>query len=75
MKSTIYTLLAVCALSFTACHYGADQVKEDLKRNDEYKGKRAEKEAATALPPDAADKMNGKVSADTTAAADTAAGK
>lgn len=75
MKLTIYTLLATCALSMTACHYGTDAVSKDLERNEEYKAKRAEKEAATALPEDAADKMNGKVSttpADSSAA-DTSA--
>lgn len=62
MKLTIYTLLASCALTMTACHYGADRISGDLERNEEYKAKRAEREAASALPEDAADKMNGKVS-------------
>jgi hypothetical protein len=58
MKTRIQILAAlVFALSFTACHYGADAVKEDVKRNEEYKGKRAETEAATALPDNAAESM------------------
>ncbi len=61
-------------LSLGACHYGEDAVKEDRKRNQEYKDKRAEEEAKTALPEDAAEQMRngGKAveasEADTTAA-------
>lgn len=58
MKTRVQIPVAfVFALSFSACHYGADAVKEDVKRNEEYKGKRAETEAATALPADAAETM------------------
>ena len=60
MKAKLYTLaLTLVVVSMSACHYGADAVKEDVARNEEYKGKRAEQEAATALPADAAAKMNG----------------
>lgn len=62
MKSKLYTLaLLFVVLGLSACHYGADSVKEDLNRNEEYKGKRAEQDASTALPADAAAKMNGEV--------------
>jgi hypothetical protein len=55
MKFRIFSLCAVaCLLSVSSCHYGVDAVKEDVKRNEEYKAKRAERDAATALPPDAA---------------------
>lgn len=73
MKFRLITLLSLAMMfSLGACHYGEEAVKEDVKRNEEYKGIRAEREAATALPADAADKMNGTAPADTTAA-DTAA--
>ncbi len=74
MKIRIITLLSLAmSLSFTACHYGEEGVKEGLERNEEYKGKRAEKEAATALPEDAAAKMNGEAPAEEAPAADTTA--
>lgn len=70
MKSKIFTLLALAmTLSFTACHYGVEGVQEGLERNEEYKGKRAEREAATALPDDAAAKMNGEKPAEPAAEA------
>lgn len=59
-------------LSFTACHYGKEGVEESLERNQEYKGKKAEREAATALPDDAAAKMRGEESTQEAPAADTA---
>lgn len=69
--------IAVLSLAMTfsigACHYGQDAAKESAKTNEEYKGIRAEKEAATALPEDAAAKMNGTAPADTAKAADTSA--
>lgn len=73
MKSRLFTLFAaVVVLSMSACHYGADKAKEGLKVNEEYKAKRAEKEAATALPEDAAAIMRGDKAApekeDTTSA-------
>ena len=71
-----FRLIAVLSLAMTfslgACHFGQEAAKEDAKRNEEYKGIRAEREAATALPEDAAAKMNGSAPADTTAVADTA---
>ncbi len=74
MKIKIITLLSlVMSLSFTACHYGEEGAKESVETNNEYKGKRAEKEAATALPDDAAAKMNGTAPAEEAPAADTTA--
>lgn len=74
MKIRIITLLSLAmSLSFTACHYGVEGVQEGLDRNAEYKGKRAEKEAATALPEDAAAKMKGETPAEEAPAADTTA--
>lgn len=73
MKGKLATLVLLGSLAgLSACHYGREQVEQDLKRNEEYKGIRAEREAATALPADAADRMNGTVKADT-AATDTTA--
>lgn len=61
----------VMSLSLASCHFGADSVKEDVARNQEYKNIRANKEAATALPADAAEKMGGNkvASPDTTTTA------
>lgn len=74
MKIKIITLLSlVMSLSFTACHYGVEAAEESIETNNEYKGKRAEKEAATALPDDAAAKMNGTAPAEEAPAADTTA--
>lgn len=55
----ISLLILVMSLSLASCHFGAESVKEDVARNQEYKNKRANKEAATALPADAAAKMGG----------------
>lgn len=74
-----FRLIAVLSLAMTfsigACHYGQDAAKESAKTNEDYKGIRAEKEAATALPEDAAAKMNGTAPVDTAATVDTTATK
>ncbi len=55
MKSRIaFAFVIALVLGMSACHYGSEAVKKDLERNEEYKSKSAEKEAATALPAEAA---------------------
>jgi|GEM_PF-2113863 len=74
MKIKIITLLSlVMILTVTSCHYGKEEAKGSVETNKEYKGIRAEKEAATALPDDAASKMNGTAPAAEAPTADTAA--
>jgi len=76
MKAKIvFSFALVLMLGLGACHYGQDAVKEDRARNEEYKGKRAEREAQTTLPDDAAEKMkNGHTeSAEEPAEADSTA--
>jgi hypothetical protein len=44
MKKTALSLLsiAVLAISLTSCHYGQDEAKETLERNEQYKSEKAD---------------------------------
>lgn len=68
MKLKTLSFFAFAAmLMMSACHYGVDAVEEDLKRNEEYKGKKAEREAATKLPENALGASTDTAAADTSA--------
>lgn len=68
MKFKFITLLSlVLTFAFSACHYGVEAVQQDMERNEEYKATKAQKESETALPEDAAAKMNSTTATDSTA--------
>ncbi|MCU0442909.1 MAG: hypothetical protein MUE96_10970 [Bacteroidia bacterium] len=44
MKKTAITLLSFAAFAFSiaSCHYGQDEAKQTLERNEQYKSEKAE---------------------------------
>jgi hypothetical protein len=41
MKKLAIAIATLSVLSLTACHYGQQEAKDTLKRNEEYKGEKA----------------------------------
>lgn len=71
MKKVV-VILAAITFSLTACHYGKEEAKETLKRNEKYKGEKVEQ--GPAIDPEYIEKNGTKVEGEATAAeADTTA--